>query len=180
MPNPQSHLPQHPNDCPMDSLLRLLMGPWTTYILWVLHSDGPTRFGALKRRVTGISAKMLTERLRMLEEAGVVSRHHQPSVPPQVTYSLTERGLELRQVLNELSALALRWQAADILKAPSPQAAAAPGIAPAAASAAAPGPAPAAVAATARPGAHPAGSQVETGPAEGGPVAARRYVSAAE
>lgn len=108
-------MPQSPTKCPMDSLLRLLMGPWTTYILWVLHSNGPTRFGELKRRVAGISAKMLTERLRMLEESGVVLRDHQPTVPPQVTYSLTARGQELRQVLDELSALADRWQAADAL-----------------------------------------------------------------
>src|SRR5207249_7933077 len=47
--------------CPMDRLLRLLTGPWTTYILWVLRSNGPTRFGELKRRVPGVSAKMLTE-----------------------------------------------------------------------------------------------------------------------
>lgn len=106
-------MPQSPSGCPMDSLLRLLMGPWTTYILWVLHSNGPTRFGELKRRVSGISAKMLTERLRMLEESGVVHRNHQSTVPPQVTYSLTGRGQELRQVLDELSELARRWQAAD-------------------------------------------------------------------
>ena len=49
----------------MDSLLRLLMGPWTTYIIYVLRTNGPTRFGELKRKVTGVSAKVLTERLRM-------------------------------------------------------------------------------------------------------------------
>lgn len=106
-------LPQSPAGCPMDSLLRLLMGPWTTYILWVLRNNGPTRFGELKRRVSGISAKMLTERLRMLEEAGVVFRNYQPTVPPQVTYGLTPRGEELREVLDGLSELALRWQAAE-------------------------------------------------------------------
>lgn len=106
-------LPHSPVGCPMDSLLRLLMGPWTTYILWVLRGNGPTRFGELKRRVPGISAKMLTERLRMLEEAGVVYRDYQPTVPPQVTYGLTPRGEELREVLDGLSALAQRWQAAD-------------------------------------------------------------------
>lgn len=170
MPNPPRHLPQHPTDCPMDSLLRLLMGPWTTYILWVLHSDGPTRFGALKRRVTGISAKMLTERLRMLEEAGVVSRHHQPSVPPQVTYSLTERGQELRRVLDELSALARRWQETDVLAASRPATAA-----PAAATHTAP--AAAAVAET-----DPlADGQGADRPGADGPAAAdRRYVDAAE
>lgn len=106
-------LPPSPVGCPMDSLLRLLMGPWTTYILWVLRNNGPTRFGELKRRVTGVSAKMLTERLRMLEESGVVYRECQPTVPPQVTYGLTPRGEELRQVLDSLSELALRWHAAD-------------------------------------------------------------------
>lgn len=106
-------LPHSPVGCPMDSLLRLLMGPWTTYILWVLRGHGPTRFGELKRKVPGISAKMLTERLRMLEEAGVVYRDYQPTVPPQVTYGLTPRGEELREVLDGLSELAQRWRAAD-------------------------------------------------------------------
>ena len=63
-----------PPQCPMDSLLRLLMGPWTTYIIWVLSDQGPQRFGALKRAVPGISTRMLTERLRMLQGAGVAER----------------------------------------------------------------------------------------------------------
>ena len=106
-------VPKSPVGCPMDSLLRLLMGPWTTYILWVLRSNGPTRFGELRRRVAGVSAKVLTERLRMLAEAGVVHRDHEPTIPPQVTYSLTARGEELKQALDQLNAIAMRWQAAD-------------------------------------------------------------------
>ena len=99
--------------CPMDSLLRLLTGPWTTYILWVLRSRGPTRFGELKRSVPGISAKMLTERLRMLEEARVIFRHYEPTIPPQVTYGLALRGEELRGALDMLNEVALRWQTED-------------------------------------------------------------------
>ncbi|MFQ5785545.1 MAG: winged helix-turn-helix transcriptional regulator [Alphaproteobacteria bacterium] len=95
----------------MDSLLRLLMGPWTTYLLWVLRCRGPLRFGALKREVAGISAKVLTERLRMLERAGVVYRDHKPTIPPQVTYGLTPRGDELGGVLDSLDAIARRWRA---------------------------------------------------------------------
>lgn len=102
-----------PASCPMDAILRLLMGPWTTHILWVLCGNGPTRFGALKRRITGISAKMLTERLRMLEQAGVIYRHYLPSIPPQVTYGLTARGEELRSVLDGLDHIARRWQEQD-------------------------------------------------------------------
>jgi len=99
--------------CPMDQLLRLLTGPWTTYILWVLRNNGPTRFGELKRRVPGVSAKMLTERLRMLEEARVIFRHYEPSIPPQVTYGLAARGEELRDVLDKLNEVARRWRTED-------------------------------------------------------------------
>ena len=118
----QSVLPSHgaatpagkaSKGCPMDSLLRLLMGPWTTYILWVLRSNGPTRFGELKRRVGGVSAKMLTERLRLLESAGVITRDYQPTIPPQVTYALAPRGRELHPVLDQLNAIAARWRDED-------------------------------------------------------------------
>jgi DNA-binding HxlR family transcriptional regulator len=106
-------VPKSPVGCPMDSLLRLLMGPWTTYILWVLRSNGPTRFGELKRKVAGVSAKVLSERLRMLAEASVVHRQFEATIPPQVTYSLTVRGEELREVLDRLNEVAVRWQTAD-------------------------------------------------------------------
>jgi DNA-binding HxlR family transcriptional regulator len=96
--------------CPMDALLRLLMGPWTTYILWVLRSTNePVRFGELKRRVPGISAKVLTERLRLLERAQVIERRHIATIPPQVSYTLAARGLELNGVLDKLNEVALRW-----------------------------------------------------------------------
>lgn len=110
-------LPKTKMGCPMDALLRLLMGPWTTYILWMLRSNGPTRFGELKRRIQGISAKMLTERLRLLEEAEVVTRHYEPTIPPQVTYSLAPRGVELGTVLESLSAVAVKWRNEDLKKA---------------------------------------------------------------
>ena len=106
-------IPKSPIGCPMDSLLRLLMGPWTTYILYVLRSRGPTRFGELKRRVAGISAKVLTERLRMLAEAEIIDRHYEPTIPPQVTYSLAARGRELIGVIDQLDALAKKWMAED-------------------------------------------------------------------
>lgn len=105
------------SECPMDSLLRILMGPWTTYILWILRSEGATRFGELKRKVPGISAKVLTERLRMLEAAGLITRHHEPTIPPQVTYALATRGQELSGILDSLNATARRWGAEDAEKA---------------------------------------------------------------
>ena len=97
------------NGCPMDSLLKILMGPWTTNILWLIHSTGPMRFGQLKKQMPGISAKMLTERLRMLEEVGILHREQESTIPPKVTYSLTERGHDLNKVLDGLHKLALKW-----------------------------------------------------------------------
>ncbi len=99
--------------CPMDYILRMLMGPWTTYIVYNLRAYGPQRFGELKRRVAGISAKMLTERLRTLEGAGLIKRDYEATIPPKVTYSLTARGHELDEVLGGLANVAIRWQAED-------------------------------------------------------------------
>lgn len=99
--------------CPMDALLQTLSGPWTTYILWLLASQGTLRFGELKTNMPGISSKVLTERLRMLEENGLVSRDYKPTIPPSVYYALTPRGMELKDVLDGLGRLALRWHEED-------------------------------------------------------------------
>ena len=99
--------------CPVDFILRMLMGPWTTYIVYNLRTFGPQRFGELKRRVSGVSAKMLTERLRTLEGAGLLKRDYEATIPPKVTYSLTARGHELDEVLGGLADVAIRWQAED-------------------------------------------------------------------
>ena len=99
--------------CPMDYILRMLMGPWTTYIVYNLRAYGPQRFGELKRRVAGISAKMLTERLRTLEGASLVRRDYEATIPPKVTYSLTQRGHELDDVLGKLAEIGMRWEAED-------------------------------------------------------------------
>lgn len=97
--------------CPMEALLGLITGPWTIYILWILSEHGLQRFGGLRRAVPGISTRVLTERLRMLEQAGVVWREQAQTIPPAVTYGLTERGKELRSVLDSLDEIARRWQA---------------------------------------------------------------------
>lgn len=103
----------NPHACPISILMSLLTGPWTMYILWVLCNSGPTRFGVLKRQVEGISTKVLTERLRMLEAAEIIYRQYEPTVPPQVTYGLTERGQELIEILHQLNGLAERWYGSE-------------------------------------------------------------------
>jgi len=103
----------HAGSCPMDDILRLIMGPWTTYILWRLENEGELRFGRLKAQIPGISSKVLTDRLRMLENAGLIHRDYEPTVPPAVTYSLTSRGHELKSVLRGIHELALKWREED-------------------------------------------------------------------
>lgn len=95
--------------CPMHELLNILSGPWTSYILWLVRSKGPQRFGELKKHMPKISGKVLTERLRMLEQEGIFDRHQEETIPPKVTYSLTKRGQELDKILDEINKLALRW-----------------------------------------------------------------------
>ncbi|MBD2020789.1 helix-turn-helix transcriptional regulator [Leptolyngbya sp. FACHB-36] len=97
-------------ECPSGQLLNLLAGPWTLSILWLLSNNGPTRFGELRRKVDGISAKVLTERLRMLEEEDIIYRDYKPTIPPQVTYGLAERGEDLAQVLALIDKIAQKWQ----------------------------------------------------------------------
>ncbi len=95
--------------CPMHMLVALLTGPWTTYILWLIKSQGPQRFGQLKKHIPNVSAKVLTERLKMLESEGILNRHQEETIPPKVTYSFTQRGQELDKILDEINNLAQKW-----------------------------------------------------------------------
>jgi DNA-binding HxlR family transcriptional regulator len=79
----------------------------------VLCTNSSLRFGELRRKIDGISTKVLTERLRLLESIGIIYRHYEPTIPPQVTYGLTERGHELFEVLDRLYDLALRWYGSE-------------------------------------------------------------------
>jgi DNA-binding HxlR family transcriptional regulator len=95
--------------CQMGGLLELLTRPWTMHVLWALSHNGPMRFGVLKRHVEGVSSRVLTERLRTLEGAGFVFRHYEQTIPPAVTYGITERMKDIEKVLVQLEGLARRW-----------------------------------------------------------------------
>ncbi len=99
--------------CPMQGLLNLLSGPWTSYILWLIRAHGEMRFGQLKKQMPTISSKMLTERLRMLENAGILLRIQENTIPPKVTYCFTQRGHELEKLLDEINTLATTWAGYD-------------------------------------------------------------------
>jgi DNA-binding HxlR family transcriptional regulator len=101
---------EKPKACPIHSLLETLTRPWTLHILWALSTNGPQRFGVLRQQVSGISARVLTERLRGLEEQGFIYRDYQPTIPPAVTYGLTKRMKDIERVLADLERLAKKWQ----------------------------------------------------------------------
>lgn len=94
---------------PLARLLGILSSPWTMLLLHRLHKEGPMRFGGLRRRLGSISTKTLTERLRRLEAEGWISREYVPTVPPKVSYAITQRVLELDGVMTELDRIAERW-----------------------------------------------------------------------
>lgn len=82
---------------------------WTLPVIHALGLHEPARFNELKRRIEGISATSLAERLSELEKQGVVARRVFPESPPRVEYTLTAKGLELKEILKELGEWAIRW-----------------------------------------------------------------------
>lgn len=77
--------------CPSRRLFGHVTGRWGALVLASLR-DGPLRFGALRRRVGGISEKMLSQTLQALEAEGMVRRDVQAVMPPKVEYSLSPQG----------------------------------------------------------------------------------------
>src|SRR5437867_2411057 len=89
-------------ECPPEiNVIDSVSGKWTVVIVSVL-SQKTRRNGELKRLVSGISHKVLTQTLRRLERDGVVARRVFPVVPPQVEYSLTPLGKSLVGLLSDL------------------------------------------------------------------------------
>jgi len=75
---------------------------WHPRIIYHLLEDGPLGFSGLKDRLNGISSKMLSESLSSLEDHGLVARQIVSDQPVRVEYSLTERGVGIQPVIDEL------------------------------------------------------------------------------
>lgn len=114
----KSKAPPPPPGCPMAACMAVLGGTWTTSVIWKL-SGGPRRFGELSRDIPGISPKMLTTRLRELEQKGVVIREVVPSSPPSVEYSLSELGKELVPVIDTIVRVGTRLREDSHAAAPA-------------------------------------------------------------
>lgn len=97
-----------PRDCGCGTCdtLRFLGTKWTPHLLGVLHGDAPLRFNEVQRRLDGVSARTLTDRLRELQDRGLVRRRDHGEEPPRVTYRLTEEGRSLVEALERFDAWA--------------------------------------------------------------------------
>jgi len=94
--------------CPVARTARIISGKWTLLIIRDLAS-GVKRFNQLERSLHGISPKTLSERLRSLEEEGVILRRTFAEVPPRVEYTLTEKGRDLIEVVECMRCYGKQW-----------------------------------------------------------------------
>ena len=90
---------------------------WTTLILKVLMMNKPMRFSELADKLSVVSDRVLSERLKELEQEGIIERKVYPETPVRVEYSLTEMGRELEPTLQALEDWSARWMKIEDLVA---------------------------------------------------------------
>ena len=99
--------------CPVCRTAEVVCGKWTLLIVRDL-AEGNARFCELERSLEGISPRTLSLRLRALEEEGIVARHTYPEVPPRVEYALTEKGVALVPLIEDMRRYGTRWLGLDL------------------------------------------------------------------
>lgn len=99
-------------DCPVEYTAVLIANKWKIIILRELLT-GTKRYNELTRSVVGISSKVLTENLRDLESDGIINRVVYPEVPPKVEYSLTDKGEDLKEVIEAMKQFGLKYKGKD-------------------------------------------------------------------
>ncbi|MBF6204995.1 MULTISPECIES: helix-turn-helix domain-containing protein [Nocardia] len=92
-------------ECPTRQLLDRISDKWVSLVLAAL-ADGPLRYAELNRTIAGVSPKMLTQTLRVLERDGLVERRITAEVPVRVDYELTALGHSLQPVMSAVKAWA--------------------------------------------------------------------------
>ncbi len=88
-------------ECPTRQVLKRIADKWTVLVV-VSLSQKTMRFSELKKEISGISQKMLTQTLRGMERDGLLCRKVYPTVPPKVEYTLTDLGASLITMLNQI------------------------------------------------------------------------------
>ncbi|MEU6729335.1 helix-turn-helix domain-containing protein [Nonomuraea wenchangensis] len=89
--------------CPISPVVDLVFSRWSTPILWVLKEHGRQRFVEIQRRLSAITPKVLTQRLRQLERDGLITRTYHAETPPRVEYEISDLGRTLSPVFATLT-----------------------------------------------------------------------------
>ena len=87
-------------ECPVTYTLSILGGKWKWLIIYLLFEHNILRYGELKKRLVGITHKMLSQQLKELDAANLINRKEYQQIPPKVEYSLSEQGKTLLPILN--------------------------------------------------------------------------------
>lgn len=87
---------------PFEYTLSMIGGKWKIRIIYELGCESVLRYGELKRNISNITHKMLSTQLRELERDGLLIRKEYPQIPPKVEYSLSEKGLSLFPIIDEM------------------------------------------------------------------------------
>src|SRR6476620_11872135 len=93
--------PVHDESCSVAACAEIIGAKWTALLVHDL-SERPRRFSALEPSCAGISPRTLSERLRALEDEGLVERRSYAESPPRVEYELTEKGAALLPIIREI------------------------------------------------------------------------------
>jgi len=88
--------------CPIRTTLELIGGKWKLLILQQLFVHGASRLSTLKQLIPDISEKMLIQELKTLAESNLVTRKNFGEVPPRVEYELTEKGTQIKPLIQEM------------------------------------------------------------------------------
>ena len=91
----------HDRTCSVAACAAIIGAKWTAILVHDM-SEGPRRFSELEHSCAGISPRTLSERLRWLEQEGIVERRSYPESPPRVEYELTEKGGALLPIIAEM------------------------------------------------------------------------------
>lgn len=98
----------HDEHCSVACTAEVIGSKWTAVIVHDL-SEGPRRFSELERSCPGISPRTLSERLRVLEHESIIARQSYAESPPRVEYELTEKGLGLLSIIDEMRKFGHVW-----------------------------------------------------------------------
>src|ERR1039458_9040880 len=107
--------------CPVCRTAEVVCGKWTLLLVRDL-AEGRSRFCQLERSLAGISPRTLSLRLRALEEEGIVERDTFGEVPPRVEYALTEKGLALLPIIDDMRAYGEQWLGEECVERQAAQA----------------------------------------------------------